>query len=120
MTPIAGLFAQGRWPAPPGPEAALFVVAGFAVAALFLVMLCRHVRRLSENGPTVSTVAAAWLRVGVAGGLLGAMGLLGPWPALAGVAGFVAGRVLLLRPVMRYMLPENDAGVSTPSEGDGE
>ncbi|GEM_PF-3593555 len=102
---------------PPGPEVLLFAAGGFAVAALFLVSLCLQVRRIvREGGMPSSMPLMAFGRIAIAAGLIGSMALCGAWPALGGIAGFIAGRVFLWGPVSRSILPPAEAGEAVDEE----
>jgi hypothetical protein len=86
----------------PGPEILLFGVAGFAASALFLVSLFVQVKKMAAEGKMPLTLPLLFfLRVGLVGSGIGAMALCGPWEALAGLAGFLAGRLALAGPVAR-------------------
>jgi hypothetical protein len=86
----------------PGPELVLFAAAGFLAALLFLLSLYAQVKSMAARGEAPWTLPLLlFLRVALVGGGIGAMVWFGPWAALAGLAGFLAGRVALAGPIAR-------------------
>ncbi|MBI1207673.1 MAG: hypothetical protein GC191_10350 [Azospirillum sp.] len=78
-------------------KAALGLVVGLGVGVAFFRALRLNVGLFLGSGPVWRPAVLTMLRIGLATAALGGLTLLGPAPALAGLAGFTLVRLVVAR-----------------------